>query len=381
MSTYLLPAMGFILAAVLLTSLSSFVLFIPYFTKALGIPSNELLYYGTLLFFGGMPFGKLIGRAFKLYRHTVAFTLTCVTIISVTIFMMPFVSSIAVLLLFRFIQGSATVLMEVFSVSYSYIYSKRARALASTISISGIPAGVAIGSSITYIFRGGVINSYMTMGALSVICVFPFLLLLNGRPVQPRVESSGTTYRRPATWALGFLWMTIAGFNLVMASILPAYVGTVNPTYIPAVMDVFGFWGAIATVLGGMIAYILYPRLNGDRSLVFVAMAGYLLSIPGFVIFFLGGGGTELILGMTLIMFETFSIPAIYALPRRLYEDGMVAKGTWEFGLMGSLGHIIAPLMVIPLAVLFGYNEIFLFLMAFPIAGSIVMAYIPRLFR
>ncbi|MDG7035603.1 MAG: hypothetical protein JRM78_05220, partial [Nitrososphaerota archaeon] len=204
LGAYLLPVMGFVLAAVLLTSLSSFVLFIPYYAHALATPPSELLYYGTLLFFSGMPFGKLIGRALRLYRHTVAFTLACVIIISATIFLMPFAGSLAILLLFRFIQGSSTVLMEVFSVSYSFIYSRRARALASTISISGIPAGVAIGSGITYIFRGGVINSYLTMGALSVLCVFPFLILLNGRPVQPKVEVPGATHRRPATWALAF---------------------------------------------------------------------------------------------------------------------------------------------------------------------------------
>lgn len=381
MGAYLLPVMGFVLAAVLLTSLSSFVLFIPYYAHALGTPPSELLYYGTLLFFSGMPFGKLVGRALRLYRHTVAFTLAGIIIISTTIFLMPFAGSLAILLLFRFIQGSSTVLMEVFSVSYSFIYSRRVRALASTISISGIPAGVAIGSGITYIFRGGVINSYLTMGALSILCVFPFLILLNGRPVQPKVEVPGTTYRRPATWALAFLWMTIAGFNLVIASILPAYMVMADPSYLPAVLYIFGFWGAIATVLGGAVAYVLYPRLNGDRSLVLVATAGYLLSIPGFLIFFFGGGGTMLIIGMVLIMFETFSISAIYALPRRLYEDGMVAKGTWEFALLGSLGHIIAPLVVIPLAIIAGYNETFLFLMAFPVAGSIVMAYLPRLFR
>jgi hypothetical protein len=37
--------------------------------------------------------------------------------------------------------------------------------------------------------------------------------------------------------------------------------------------------------------------------------------------------------------------------------------------------------VVIPLAIIAGYNETFLFLMAFPVAGSIVMAYLPRLFR
>lgn len=374
-----LPLSGFITAAMLLSSLSSFVIFIDFFSKSTHTNPNLLFYLGTLIYFTGMPAGKLIGRILRYHKNTVLATFLVVTIISLTVVFMPYVNIFPLLMLFRFIQGGATILMEIFSISYAYIFSERERILASTFSISGIPTGVAIGSSLPFMANMNPYLVYMVLGLLSFILLLPFVFLLNKNQEALKVlkeEGNGTTLKMPITWIMAFLWMSIAGFNLVLGSIMPMYLGMYDPKDIAITMDIFGYWGAIATIVGGLIAYFLYPKASGYRSFVYVSIIGYLISIPGFIILAFKVTNFPLFLAMFLIQFEAFPIAAIYTLPRKLYPPGFVAKGTWEFSFFGSLGHIIAPLTLIPIAYFIGFNIMFTTILIFPIYGVLAMRYI-----
>jgi hypothetical protein len=374
-----LPLSGFVMSAVLLSSLSSFVIFIGYFSKATNTNPSILFYLGTLLYFAGMPAGKFIGRVLKYHKNTVLATFIVVTIISATVIFMPYVNNFPLLLLFRFIQGGASILMEIFSLSYAYIYSDRKRILASTVSISGIPAGVAIGSSLPFLANMNPGIVYAVLGLLSFLLLLPFVFLLNrDREVLNvlKEEKKGTTVKMSITWIMAFLWMSIAGFNLVLGSIMPIYLGIYDPKDIAMTMDIFGFWGAGATIVGGLIAYLLYSRASGYRSLIYVSIFGYLFAIPGFIMLAFRVTNLFLFLAMFLIQFEAFVIAAIYTLPRKLYPSGLVAKGTWEFSFFGSLGHIIAPLMLIPIAYSIGFNFMFAMILIFPIYGIFAMSYL-----
>ncbi|MEM1614319.1 MAG: hypothetical protein QXP25_05395, partial [Thermoplasmatales archaeon] len=82
---FYLPLSGFVMSAMLLSSLSSFVIFIGYFSKLTNTNQDLLFYLGTLLYFAGMPAGKLIGRILKYHKNTIFSTFMVVTVISVTI--------------------------------------------------------------------------------------------------------------------------------------------------------------------------------------------------------------------------------------------------------------------------------------------------------
>ncbi len=374
-----LPLSGFVMAAVLLSSLSSFVIFIGYFSKITNTNTSLLLYLGTLLYFAGMPTGKLIARILKYHKNITLATFIVLTVISTTVISMPYVNNFVLLMAFRFIQGEATILMEIFSLSYSYIYTDRKRILASTISISGIPAGVAIGSAVPFLANMNPDLVYAILGLLSFILVIPFIILLRKNRNALNVlkeEKSGTTVKMSITWIMAFLWMSIAGFNLVLGSILPDYMGTYDPKDIVMAMNIFGFWGAGATIVGGLIAYFLYPKNLGYRALIYVSIFGYLVAVPGFILLALKVTNLILYLAIFLIQFETFVIAAIYTLPRKLYPPGLVAKGTWEFSFIGSLGHIIAPLILFPLAYSMGFSFMFITILIFPIYGIFAMGYL-----
>ncbi|MEM4058069.1 MAG: MFS transporter [Thermoplasmata archaeon] len=376
---FYLPLSGFIMSAVLLSSLSSFVIFIGYFSKLTNTNTSLLFYLGTLLYFAGMPAGKLIGRILKYHKNTILATFIVVTVISATVVFMPYVNNFALLLAFRFIQGGATILMEIFSLSYAYIYSDRKRILASTVSISGIPAGVAIGSSVPFLASMNPDLVYAVLGLLSFILIIPFVFLLSKDREALNVlkeEKKGTTVKMSITWLLAFLWMSIAGFNLVLGSILPIYLGKYDPKDIVMTMNIFGFWGAGATIVGGLIAYFLYSKALGYRALIYVSIIGYLFAVPGFILLALRVTNLILYLAMFLTQFEAFVIAAIYTLPKKLYPPGLVAKGTWEFSFVGSLGHIIAPLILIPIAYSIGFNYMFAIILIFPIYGIFAMGYL-----
>ncbi len=374
-----LPLSGFVMAAVLLSSLSSFVIFIGYFSKITNTNPNLLLYLGTLLYFAGMPAGKLIARVLKYHKNMTLATFIVLTIISATVIFMPYVNNFALLLAFRFIQGGATILMEIFSLSYAYIYTDRKRVLASSFSISGIPAGVAIGSAVPFLANMNPDLVYAILGLLSFILIIPFVILLNKNKNAFNVlkeEKRGTTVKMSITWIMGFLWISIAGFTLVLGSILPDYLATYDPKDIVMVMSIFGFWGAAATTVGGLIAYFLYAKNLGYRALIYVSIFGILVAVPGYILLALKVTNLILYLAVFIIQFEGFVIGAIYTLPRKLYPPGLVAKGTWEFSFIGSLGHIIAPLVLFPIAYSIGFSYMFITLLIFPIYGIFAMGYI-----
>ncbi len=367
------------MAAVLLSSLSSFVIFIGYFSKITNTNPHLLLYLGTLFYFAGMPTGKLLGRFLKYHKSMILATLIVLIVISATVISMPYVNNFAMLMAFRFVQGQAMFLMEVFSLSYAYIYTDRKRILATTFSISGVPTGVSIGSALPFLTNMNPDLVYTIFGLLSFTLIIPFVIFLSKNKIALNAlkeEKRGTTFKMPITWIMGFLWMSITGFNLILASILPAYLFTYDPKYIPMVMSIWGFWGAGATIIGGLIPYFLYNKNLRDRALIYASIFGYLFSLPSFMLFAFRVTNLILYLAVVLVQFEPFAIAVIYTLPRKLYPTGLVAKGTWEFSFIGSTGHIIAPLVLFPIAYTIGFSYVFIIMLIFPIYGIFGMRYI-----
>jgi len=378
----MLPVSGFALAAILLSSLSSFVIFLPYFSSLTHTNSDEVFYLGTLIYFIGMPVGKILGRIFSYHRNVRLTTTIVIVTVAVSVIVMSFVTIFPVLLLMRFIQGSATILMEVFSISFSYVYSERNRILASTFAISGIPTGVTIGTSIPALTNMDPFTAYVIMGILSIAMLVPFILLLGknrDKLIELKHDKSGTTLRMPVTWIMGLLWMTMT-VNLIMATVIPEYLAQYDPKDIFRAMDVFGIWAAISTVLGGVIAYMLYQRSTSYRSLVIVSLAGFVISVPGFLLLSMKITGSILLFAIFLTQFGAFVVAMIYSVPRKIYPEGFVGKGIWEFSSIGSLGHIVAPLTLIPIGYLLGFGSIFIILLLIPIYGILAMIYFLRRF-
>ncbi len=376
-----LPIAGFITAMVLLSSLSSFMMFIPFFSRVLKLNSNEIIYLGTIFYFSGMPLGKILGRFLKFHKNTTYSTFGIIFLISLTLYLMPYINSIYELIAFRLIQGMATILNDIFSISYSYIFDDRSRVLANTLSISGVPSGVALGSSLSFLSGMNIYMVFTILGTVSLLISLPFIFLINSKKYnleELRKDKTGTTIKKPVTWIMGIMWMSIAGFNLILASIIPAYLSIYDPMDIGITMSIFGIWGAITTIFGGLIAYFLYGGKLKQRSLFLVSIVGYALSIPGFIIFSSYPKGSLLYLSVFLIMMEGFVISIIFSLPRLIYKDGYVAKGTWEFSMIGSTGHIIAPLVLLPFAYAYGYGTAIFLIIIFPIYGILASIYLSK---
>jgi len=53
-------------------------------------------------------------------------------------------------------------------------------------------------------------------------------------------NKSYTTYKFKFTWIYGFLWMTIKGFNLTFAIIIPLYLDKYSLAIIGIAMSIFG---------------------------------------------------------------------------------------------------------------------------------------------
>lgn len=376
----LLPLFGFVMGLVLFSALSSFNLLFPYLSKELSVGSRELFYLGNLFYFSGMPLGKVMGRIFKFSKRSSLSSTLMISLIAMTLVLTPFVRSFPIFIGFRLLQGTSTFIMEIFSITFSTLFNDRVRPVANSIAISGVPGGVSFGTILPFIFSFNVLNTYAVMGFLSMVALIPFALLFASPPSARMPIFRGGTYRMSVTWLLGGLWMTIAGFNLIFASLLPIFVSVYSPGNVVSIMNIFGYGGVLGTVAGGIISYILYPLLNSYRKITIVSVIGYVISIPGFIILAFVHGAIPTEAGVSLVMFETLSIASIYSLPINIYGNEKVANGTWDFSLVGSSGHIIAPLTIIPLAMSFGFTPTFLIIMLSPIYGAIASFILPKHF-
>ncbi|MCW6158946.1 MAG: MFS transporter [Thermoplasmatales archaeon] len=370
-----LPVSGFITTSIVFSVLASVTFYAPSILPNLSskLSIDSFISIITIVYFAGMPFGKILGRVMKFHRNASFWTLVMLLIIIFTIFITPYLHSLALFIAIRFIQGTASFLMEIFSISYSFLFKEKERALASAVSISGIPAGVTFGSILA--LNLNLHETFIIIPILGLVSLIPFIYLLNIKDYSFKNESY-TTYSFKYTWIYGFLWMTIAGFNLTLAVIIPLYLEKFSPQITGTAMSIFGYWGALATILGGVIAYSIYSRLRGSLSLIIVGILGYAISIPGFILLFLRPSNILILVGILLIMTEALAISPIYTTPVDVYGKEKVGNGIWEFSLIGSTGHIIAPLTLLPLGLIFGFNTVFLILVIFPIYGIIAMFFI-----
>ena len=375
-----LPISGFVTTSVIFSVLASVTFYAPFILSGLNssLSLNSFIFLITIVYFAGMPFGKILGRAMKFHKNASFWTTLMLVMIIFTIFITPYIHNVLLFMITRFLQGTASFVMEIFSISYSFIYEERERAVASAVSISGIPAGVTLGSflSLTLNFH----QTFLIIPILGIIVLFPFIYLLNIKAHSFKSDSY-STYKFGYTWIYGFLWMTIAGFNLTLAVVIPLYLQRYSPSITGTAMSIFGYWGATATVLGGIIAYFIYSKIRGALSLIIVGGLGYMISIPGFILLYLHSGNDFILLGVFLIMTEALAISPIYTTPIDVYGSDKVGNGVWEFSLIGSSGHIIAPLILLPLGMILGFNEVFLILVIFPIYGVIAMFLIYRYIR
>jgi len=378
----LLPIAGFISAAIMTTSLSTFVLFAGYFSLRLNVNIQSLILWGNVIYFAGMPLGKIIGRFIKFYKNLPTALLGITVLISLTIALMPFVNSFVELMIFRFLQGTVTIYMEVFSNIYSFLYDKiSTRNLASAISISGIPGGVAIGTSAYVLTKENPVTIFTLFSLISLLSSILYVLLIRrNKPVMYKLkeEIPGTTYNYGRTWLMGLLWATIAGGNLVLSIALPQYISSYSPNDITLAMQVFGYSAVLLTIIGGLIGY--YSKsLN---NMIKVIAVSYLLSLIGFLIISYGQPKYMfLALAIILINAEAIVVPFIYSIPRYLYPEKLVAKGTWEFALIGSSFHIWSSILVLEIGFYFSFRLVMFMLSFPPLYGIVFSLMLPRLIK
>ncbi|MDP8002786.1 MAG: hypothetical protein RAK17_01140 [Caldisphaera sp.] len=377
---FYLPLLGFITAAITTTALSIYVLYVGYFSKITNTQIPILILWGNLAYFFGMPLGKIVGRFLKFYKN-LSFAIVGISIlISLSLFLMPFVRYFYELLILRIIQGTVTFYMEVFSNFYSFLYKEfNKRVLASSISISGIPGGVAIGTSVYIVSSQNPLIVYSLFAIISfLLALFYSIKLRNFRNVQMNLknESKGTTYKMGRTWLMGFFWATIAGFNLILGVLLPPFVSSYSPSDIPLAMEIFGYTGALITIIGGILAYVL----KSSQTMSKIVAISYILSFIGFIYLYFEPNGINLAIALTLINIEAIAVPFIYSVPRELYKEELVAKGTWEFALIGSSFHVWASLLLLEVGTYFDFR-LSIFLLIFPpIYGAIVSLLLPKIY-
>lgn len=375
-----LPISGFVTTAIIFSVLGSVTFYAPLILSGLStkISLSSFIFLITLVYFTGMPFGKILGRAMKFHKNASMWTALMLLVIIMTILATPYVHSFLIFLILRFIQGTSSFVMEIFSISYTFMFKERERAIASAVSISGIPAGVTLGSILALSLN--LYETFLIIPIIGIISLIPFIYLLKIKVYDFKNESY-TTYKFKFTWIYGFLWMTIAGFNLTLAVIIPLYLEKYSPAITGTAMSIFGYWGALGTIFGGVIAYLIYKKVRGSLSLIIVGILGYAVSIPGFIMLYLHPNNALILIGIFFIMTEALVISPIYTTPVDVYGKDKVGNGIWEFSLIGSTGHIIAPLTLLPLGILIGFNNVFLILVIFPIYGIIAMIYIYRYIR
>ena len=374
--------LGFATASTLTSALSIYVLFIGFFSQKIGVRVPTLILWGNLAYFIGMPVGKVIGRTLKFYKKLPLATAGLTAVISISLIMMPFVSTFSQLLALRIVQGTVTFYMEVFSNAYSFLFEEfKSRNLASSISISGIPGGVAIGTSAYALETQNPIAVYVSFGIISTaLGILYSISTKRFRQIGINLakEERGTTYRLKVTWLMGFYWATIAGFNLVLAVVLPPYISSYYPRDVPLAMETFGYSGAILTILGGIIAYIT----KSLKNMAVTVGIFYIVSFIGFMLLYLFEPvGLSLMVIIILIMLEGIAVPFIYSVPREIYPKSMVAKGTWEFALIGSSFHIWGALIILTIGSIFGYRLSIFALIFPPIYGAIVSFILPKISR
>jgi len=127
-------------------------------------------------------------------------------------------------------------------------------------------------------------------------------------------NAKSTNYSNPATWLMGIVWMSIAGFNLSLAVILPLYLLKTDPQLINNTMNVFGIAGALFTFLGGVASYLIYKLGKKDESLFLIPVFTYLITAVGFL-FIIFAGTKYLLLSTLLVMVEAMNIGIIYSIP------------------------------------------------------------------
>ena len=370
----LLTSFGFILATLLFVSLSLFTLVAPllYHHSHVSVNLNEFTYIITISYFTGMPLGKIIGRVFGMHRHLALSTFLMAVIISISIPITYISSNFYELIFLRVIQGTSTFLMEIFSIEYSKLLKLPERIVPSTISIGGIPTGVALG---TFFVNYISMSNLIILVSLILIVGGSFSLLINSLREYKNLSdeyknAKSTNYRNPATWLMGIVWMSIAGFNLSLAVILPLYLLKTDPPLINNTMNVFGIAGALFTFLGGVASYLIYKLGKKDESLFLIPVFTYLITAVGFL-FIIFAGTKYLLLSTLLVMVEAMNIGIIYSIPKEIFGEKNYANATWEFSLIGSSGHIIAPLILIPIAFSLGFNYVFLVYAIFPLIAAL----------
>ncbi len=376
------PLLGFAASAILTSALSTYVLYLGYFHVRTGMSVPSLALWGSVFYFAGMPIGKVIGRALRFYRHLPVAVMGMSALIAVTLILMPYVVLPAELMVLRFLQGTVTFFMEIFSNAYSYLYEDvGSRTLASAISISGIPGGVAIGTSAYMLALAdpSIVYLALALAALAAAAGYSALLSRMRIVLTPlKEELHGTTFRMGRTWLMGILWATIAGFNLVLAVVLPPFVSAYSPSDVPLAMNVFGVTAVLVTVISGILAYYL----RSPSSLTKMVAVGYALGLAGFVYLWAAHPvGAWLALALTLINMETLAVPFIYSIPRHVYPEGLVAKGTWEFSLIGSTFHVWATMLVVGLGYYIGFGSSMAILIGPPIYGLLAVLILPRFFH
>ena len=262
----------------------------------------------------GLPMALLADRVSR--RKLIAATLA---IFSVTTFASAFVTSFIQLLLARFGTGAGEAgTSPAVSSLISDLFPPEKRATALGIYASGLNIGLLIA-----FFCGGWVAehygwraAFMIAGIPGLILVVLFLLTVQ-EPRRGAIETLHDSDSAPGLWAAAKHLFAQRSFRFIIAgaslSSFTGYAGLAfNPSYLsrthgmsPIEIGVMlallaGVLGFIGTMAAGIIADRLRLGRAGQRAGMLVSMAGVLLALPAFPVFYLADNLTIVIVAAAI---------------------------------------------------------------------------------
>ncbi|QRF75357.1 Na(+)-dependent inorganic phosphate cotransporter [Thermoplasmatales archaeon] len=365
-------------------SLTAFSIVSSSIAQTIGVGTSTVDAYGVDAFSIGLFVAFFLGHGGLFDTRVKAGVLVAQAFLIIPQFIIPIAGSLAIIVALRFFQGLMIMMLALFSIQLSGWFrpSERARSLAFTL--GAITLGSAAGGILSGVFSSmSWQETYYITGVVMLAGAVIYFVFARNAPSQresiikaKKVKHQGA-WRNPMTWIMGAVQIPVTWTLFSIGGFLPEFSGHLGYSgqQTTDLVIVWGIAGFIAAFIGSFIGDYWSGKGRTNRQIFrsrirIMAIADALMGIGALLMILIGQFSYyDLMIAVVINAFLMMLPPNYWASTGSVFPLAIMGSAAFGMGLISNSADAIGPLVSSILVPDFGWDGVFLIMVALSIIG------------
>ncbi len=355
-------------------SLTAFGVAAPEIAKSMHVSLQTLTIYGVDSFSIGLFVAFFLGHGGIFDTRIKTGVLVAQALLIVPQLLIPVVTSLWLLMLFRFSQGLMIMMLALFSIQLSGWFKPSQRGISLGATLGAITLGGALGGILSgrLASLGWQTMYYITAGIMLFGALVYFIFARDSETLKKQMwaskdkpHDSAWTYKM--TWIMGLVQIPLTWSLFSIGGFMPSYAYHLGYTQaqVGDVMFVWGIVGFFAAIIGSWLGDLWSRGKTTNKGILrarlnLMSLADLIMGIGALMILYLAPVSYAwLMISAVVVVFLMMLPPNYWATPGNIFPVATMGAGAFGMGAISNSTSAIGPIVSSAMVPTFGWSGVF----------------------